>query len=619
MLALPARSPDTARVRPFWKFARRLRRYRLKVAAALLFAFVSAGGLGAGLVSLGPLLTLILEGREGVSLRSIAREHAERGAFPPIPIEIVDWLPEAPLAGVVAIMAALLLLTVLGATANFLHQYLAASAIVRTIAGVRLEIFRHVVSLPLGEVVRRGPAEVISRINRDSAELMGGMTALLGRSVAQVTKGLAGLAAAVWFDWRLTLAALLIAPPIAIVIKQFGRRIRRGTRGALKAQEDLLRACNESIQGLRGFKASVAERAALRRFNAANRDLLREELRIRSARALASPVVETLTLMVLAGLAVVAAAQILEGRLELGSFVLALGALGVAGASFKPMTALVHDIQASAAPAERLLELLALSGERRGARGRRLPRHREEIRFEGVGFRYPGAERAAVRGIDLSIRHGERVAIVGPNGCGKTTLLSLLPRLLEPTSGRVLIDGVDLAEVNLRSLRRQIGVVSQEAVLVRGTIQENIVFGRSGSTMEAVAAAAELARAAEFIEAMPRGYDSEVSEQGASLSGGQRQRIAIARAILRDPAILLLDEATSQVDSRSEDLINAAIAEFSSGRTVLVIAHRLSTVRSADRIVMMEEGRIVDDGSHEELLDRCEPYRRLVKTQMVAV
>jgi ABC-type multidrug transport system fused ATPase/permease subunit len=606
-------------VRPFWTFARRLRHHRLTVVAALLFAFLSAGGLGAGLVSLGPLLTLILEGREGVSLRSLALEHVETGAFPPLPIGLVDHLPESPLAGVAWIMGALLLLTLVGATANFLHQYLAASAIVRTIARVRLEIFRHVVALPLSQIVRRGPAEVISRINRDSAELMGGMTALLGRSVAQVTKGLAGLAAAVWFDWRLTLAALVIAPPIAIVIKQFGRRIRRGTRGALKAQEDLLRVCNESIQGLRGVKSSVAERAALRRFNAANRDLLREELRIRTARALASPVVETLTLVVLAGLAIVAAAQILEGRLNLENFVLAIGALGVAGASFKPMTALVHDIQASSAPAERLLELLGLPSERRGAQGATLRRHRQEVRFEGVSFRYPGAAEDTLHGIDLSIQHGERVAIVGPNGCGKTTLLSLLPRLLEPTAGRVLIDGADLAGVNLRSLRRQIGVVSQEAVLIRGSIRENIVFGLSGATPEGVRAAAELARAAEFIEAMPDGYESAVSEQGASLSGGQRQRLAIARAILRDPAILLLDEATSQVDARSEALINAAIGEFSIGRTVIVIAHRLSTVLAADRIVMMEEGRILDDGTHDELLGRCEAYRRLVKTQMVAV
>ncbi len=620
VLASPPRCADTAAVHPFWTFVRRLRRHRVAVAGALLFAFISAGGLGAGLVSLGPLLTLILEGKDGVSLQSLARERMEQGGFPPIPAELVEILPVEPLPGVMLIMGGLLLLTLFGATANFLHQFLSATVVSRAVAAVRLEAFRHAISLPVGVVVERGPAELISRVIRDSGELHAGLSALLGRAVAQATRGLAGLAAAFWFDWRLTLAALVIAPPIGIVIKQFGRRIRRGTRGALEAQESLLRACNESLQGLRSFKAAVAERAALRRFNAANRRLLREELRIRTARALASPLVEALAVAVLASLAVVAAAQILDGRLDLESFVLALGSLGIAGAAFKPMTALAHDIQASSAPAERLLQLLAVPTERGPQREALppLPRHRREIRFEGVSFRYPGAASEALHEIELTIAHGERVAVVGPNGCGKTTLLSLLPRLLEPTQGRVRIDGHDLAAVNLRSLRRQIGVVSQEPVLVRGTIAENIAFGLTDAPRERIEAAARLARAAGFIEALPRGYDTEVSEQGASLSGGQRQRIAIARAILRDPAILLLDEATSQVDAESEELINAAIAEFSVGRTVIVIAHRLSTVLSADRIVMVAEGRIADDGTHEELLDRCEEYRRLVKTQMVA-
>lgn len=614
----PPSSPDTAPVSPFLTFARRMLRHRAALTGAFVFAFLSAGGLGAGLVSLGPLLKLILDGRQGVTLRSLAEEHAAAGRFPHLPAEVIERLPTDPLAGASLLLGGLLLLTVLGATANFLHQYLAGSVVARTVARIRLIAFRHVVALPLSTVVRRGPAELISRVNRDATELQNGLMALLGRSVAQVTRGLAGFAAAIWFDWRLTLAALLVAPPIGVVIRQFGRRIRRGTRGALVAQEDLLRACNESVQGLRGVKTATAERVAVRRFNRANHQLLREELRIRTARSLASPLVETLAIAVLAGLAILAAKQILDGKLDLEDFVLALGSLAVAGASFKPLTVLVHDIQAASAPSERLAELLALPSESSGdARRSELPRHARSIRLEGVSYRYPGAEQDAIDRIDLEIAHGERVAIVGPNGCGKTTLAGLICRLLQPTAGRVLVDELDVARTSLRSLRRQIGVVPQEPLIVRGTIRENIVLGVSGASDEAVKEAATVARAAGFIEAMPGGYAAEVSEQGASLSGGQRQRLAIARAVLRDPSILILDEATSQIDSQSEELINQALAEFSAGRTAILIAHRLSTVLSADRIVVMHAGRIIDDGRHDELLGRCESYARLVRTQMV--
>jgi ABC-type multidrug transport system fused ATPase/permease subunit len=228
--------------------------------------------------------------------------------------------------------------------------------------------------------------------------------------------------------------------------------------------------------------------------------------------------------------------------------------------------------------------------------------------------------------VNLMIRHGERVAVVGPNGCGKTTLLALIPRLLDPdvetsngggTQGCVLIDGEDIRQVNLRSLRRQVGVVTQETVLFKRSVRGNITYGASGVSEEQMIAAAKQARAHEFISRLPHGYDTEVAEQGTSLSGGQRQRIAIARAILRDPAILILDEATSMIDAESEAQINAAINEFSRGRTTLIVAHRLSTVLSADRIVVMDQGKIVDSGGHAELLSRCEIYRQLARHQLL--
>jgi ATP-binding cassette, subfamily B, bacterial MsbA len=606
-------------------------RHRGLVVGTLIFSGLSAGGLAAGLVSLGPILRLILErggngagdGATAANLRSITEnwiaEHAATlGPLADLARSLAGRLPTDPYDGILLLMGGIAILTVFGATANFLHQWCSLTLVTRTTAAIRLEVFRHALHLPLGTVIRRGPAELVSRVTKDTTELQRGFLALTSKVLAQLTKGLAAFLAAVWFDWRLTVVAILVAPPLVVVLRKFGKRIRRGSRGALQAQEDLLRTSNESLQGLRAVKTSGAERQALSRFGRANRKAIRDELIVRTARAVSGPLVETLAVFVILLLATVAAKQILDGTMAFERFLLALGALGIAGGSFKPLTGLINDVQAASAPAERLVEITDMPVE--GRRERSLPafpRHRTTLAFDSVSFRYATDGPAILRDVTLSIRHGETVAIVGPNGCGKTTLLSLVPRLADPSEGRVLLDGIDLRAGTLRSLRAQIGVVTQEAVLVADTIAENIRFGLTGVTRAAIEEAARRAHADAFIRATPKGYETPVSEMGASLSGGQRQRIAIARAILRDPAILIMDEATSQVDAESEEEINRAIREFSTGRTVLVIAHRLSTVLSAHRIVVMDGGRIVDIGRHADLFERCETYRRLARTQLV--
>lgn len=606
----------------FWLFAARMLRSRGQMAAALFFATVSAFGLGAGLVSLGPVLRLLLNPDGGGGLRAIAIEHNSANHFPTIPEWAIEAMPVAPYDSVMLLMAVLAALTVVGAASNFLHQYLSLTLCTRVVASIRIEIFRHAVHLPLSFVVRRGPAEFTSRILRDSTELQQGFVALVSRSVAQLTKGVAAFFAALWFDWRLTGVAIVVAPIIGIVLRKFGKRIRRGTRGAMEAQESLLRVTSESLQGLRAVKSGTAESDAVHRFDRANRSVVQEELRVRMARAASGPVVELLAVLIVIGLALIAAKQIIRGHVSLDDFVLTLGALAVAASSFRPLASLVNDIQAASAPADRLQEVLTElredDADRRGPPRPALARHAAELHFDRVSFRYPGAERDALDEADLRIAFGERVAIVGPNGCGKTTLLALLPRLLVPDRGRVCIDGIDIGTVSLRSLRQQMGVVTQETVLIRGSVEDNIRFGNFGATHEQVVDAATRAHAASFIEQLPQGYETQVSEQGASLSGGQRQRIAIARAILRNPSVLILDEATSQIDAESEDQIGAAIAEFGRGRTVILIAHRLNTVLGADRIVMMDTGRVVDTGTHEALIARCDQYRRLFRSQFAA-
>ncbi|MEY3144079.1 MAG: Lipid export ATP-binding/permease protein MsbA, partial [Planctomycetota bacterium] len=496
----------------FWHFARRMLKRRGLAVGTLVFSLISAGGLASGLVSIGWVLELILGQDPSVNLSTITTkalaDHPEVARF--VPDALVSWLPTDRLAGVAVILAALLLLTLFGALANFLHQYCSLTLSMVTASEIRLEAFRHALRLPLATVLRRGPAEIVSRVTRDTAELERGFSALTSKALAQVTKGAGAFAAAVWFDWRLTIVAVIVAPIMGVVLRKFGKRIVRGSRNTLKAYEDLLRNSNEAMQGLRGLKTATAERVARRRFATANRAVIREDRRVRLARSISTPLVEVMAIVAIMSLALLAAHEILEGRMKFDNFLMALASLGVAGGSLKPLTGLLNDIQAAAAPAERILEIMAIPAE--GVRERELPalpRHRASIEFKGVRYRYEGADRDALRGVDLRIAHGEFIAIVGPNGCGKTTLASLLVRLFDPSEGSVRIDGTDIAGVSLGSLRGQIGVVPQEPLLVRGSIRENVALGLAGVGDAALRTALERAHAASFVDALAKGVDAE--------------------------------------------------------------------------------------------------------------
>lgn len=607
----------------FWRFSKHLLHERATLFWAMFFACFSAGGLAAGLLTMGPMLKMILDSDAQKSLVDMANEYNSKHHAIAIPQSIIGWLPTDRFHGVLLLMAGIGVLAIVGGIANFLHQYLSQTLTTRAIARIRQEAFENVIHMPLGRVMMRGPSEFVARIVRDAAELQRGMIALVSKAVTSIFKGIAALAVAVWVDPQLTLVAVPTAIVLAIVLRKLGKRIRRGTRGSLKAQEGLLRIATESLQGLRSVKANTGEPEALAQFEQTNIEAVGHELKVRTARALSAPVVETLATFVVLVLAIIAAKSIISGARPLGEFTLALGSLAMAGASLRPLTGLVNEIQGAAAPADRLADLMAETREvgaeleRPGPAKPQAARHVRSIEFADVTFTYSGAQQPALRNITLNILHGERVAIVGPNGSGKTTMLSMVPRLLVPDDGRVLIDGVDIADLDLRSLRRQIGVVTQETVLFRGSIAGNIAYGTQGTTRQQIIDAATRAHANEFIRQIPGGYDADILEQGASLSGGQRQRLAIARAILRDPSILILDEATSQIDAESEAFINQALADFCRNRTSLLIAHRLSTVLNADRIVVMDAGQIVDQGRHEQLLERCELYRRLSRTQLV--
>lgn len=596
----------------FWHFAKQMGRYKGLLVLGFVFAAVSAGGLGAGLVAVQPVLETVLV-PEHPGLPQIVGDlnrHPLVGGR--IPQSFIDRLPEGAFTAVVWLMAGLGVLTVIGAAGNFLHQFFALTVVQRTVALIRRQAYGRVLHLPLKTVVSEGPTDAISRVVNDTEALSQGFIAMLSKAVAQVTKGVAALIAAFVIHWQLALAALIVMPLLATVIRKLGKRIRKASNRALSARAGLFRAATESLQGLRVVKVHTTERYESGRFGRVNKELLRQQLKVRTARAIASPLVELITVFVLGILIIISAKLILDGQLSKSVFFSTLAALGIAGASIKPLTGLLNDIQASGAAADRLRKLL--DNEPEPGHETRLPRlapHSRSLSFDGVRVVYPGQTTPAVDGVSLEIRHGETVAFVGPNGCGKTTLLSLVPRLFDPDEGRVLVDGTDITRVRVRSLRRQIGVVTQEVILFKGTVRENIAYGNPDATEESIVAAAKKARAHDFVSAMPQGYDTAVGEQGLTLSGGQRQRIAIARALLRDPRILILDEATSMVDADSESHIGEVLRDFCDGRTTLVVAHRLRTVLSADRIVVMDAGKVVDTGTHEQLLERCQLYRQL--------
>jgi ABC-type multidrug transport system fused ATPase/permease subunit len=606
----------------FWLFARRMLRYRATIVWAMVFAALSAGGLGIGLVAIAPVLKNIL-GQGGDGLPDVARRFNEDVSavvgWARIPPAWIAALPDGQFTAVVIILSALGVLTLLGGVANFLHAYLSLTVVYRTITNIRREAFHRVVRLPLKTVVTGGASDLVSRIANDTNQLSQGFATLLSRTVAQVAKGVAALVAALVLGPLLVLSALPVTIVLYIVIRRLGKKIRRASRGALKSQAGLYASTAEVLQGLRVVKVYTTERYEAGRFHRINKQFMKEMMRVRVARALASPLVEVLSLFAVGIVTLIAAKAVSDGAIDLDRFIATLVALGAAGASLKPITGLLNEIQASSAAAQRLQELMGLEPEAgHDSRLPKLGRHAESVELDHVTFTYPGANRPALRDVSLRIRHGERVAIVGPNGCGKTTLLALVPRLFDPDpgestapGGRVMIDGCDIRDYAVRSLRRQIGVVTQETVIFQGTIAGNIAYGAEGATLDRIEAAARKARAHEFISRLPKGYDTSVGEQGLTLSGGQRQRIAIARAILRDPAILILDEATSMIDGESEAKIGEAIAEFSQERTCLIVAHRLSTVLGADRIIVMNEGRVVDEGKHNELLERCDIYRQL--------
>jgi ABC-type multidrug transport system fused ATPase/permease subunit len=393
--------------------------------------------------------------------------------------------------------------------------------------------------------------------------------------------------------------------------------MKKATRRSLVAGSEMLAKLQEAMVGLRIVKVYNRQKHELELFKRINDRLLKQLLRISRVDAATKPVLEVMGMLAGSAAIIVGMSWVLAKGMEGPQFIALLILLGASAESVRKTSDIWNKIQQANAAAERVFGVLEQPREVEKPNAMTLPPVRGNVEFRDIVFTYPGAEHPALAGVNLRVISGRNVAVVGANGSGKTTLVNLLPRFYDPDSGRISIDGHDISDVTLESLRAQIGMVTQDVITFNDTIAANIGYGRDGATQEEIVDAAKRAFAHEFISQMPNGYNTMIGEHSTGLSGGQLQRIIIARAILKNPAILIFDEATSQVDADSEAKIHQAIEEVMRGRTTFIIAHRFSTVISADVIVVMNSGRIIDQGHHEQLMQTCPVYQRLYETQLI--
>jgi subfamily B ATP-binding cassette protein MsbA len=476
---------------------------------------------------------------------------------------------------------------------------------------MREDVYDHLQYLPLSFFDRMKAGQIMARVLHDTQQSKSIISASLSDVIRKAVTIVVYLVALVLLSWRLTLVTVVAAPVLALLLAPMMRRLKRGFRKAFDQRGELLSVLQETVSGIRLVKASGAERHESRRFADRSGRYTRRMIRTGALAEAASPLSESLSSLVALALMWIGASMVLgSGGIGPEQFI---AFIMLALRLISPMKAMAQFpamLQLSLAAAERFFEVLDTRPEPRTRPGDRVVEElREEIRFEDVSFEYePG--RPVIRDVSLAVPRGEVVALVGPSGAGKSTLVDLLPRFIEPSRGRITLDGVDISHISMPSLRSLFGIVSQETVIFHDTVYANIAYGNDRLPGE-VEAAARAANAYDFIRELPEGYQTQLGDRGVRLSGGQRQRIGIARALLRDSPILILDEATSSLDTESEQLIQRALARLLTGRTVFVIAHRLSTVHEADRILVLDEGRIAEQGRYEDLYAAGGLYRRL--------